>query len=103
MTLDTLMAREAAEAAGVVRAQIERNAGKMRELGAVLRTLAPRAVVTCARGSSDHAATFAKYLIESRTPVLTSSAAPSVASLYDATPRSVAHAVPCDLAIGAQS
>ncbi len=26
--------------------------------------LAPRAVVTCARGSSDHAATFAKYLIE---------------------------------------
>ena len=27
---------------------------------------APRAVVTCARGSSDHAATFASYLIETR-------------------------------------
>ena len=32
---------------------------------------APRAVVTCARGSSDHAATFAKYLMETRLGVLT--------------------------------
>jgi glucosamine--fructose-6-phosphate aminotransferase (isomerizing) len=39
-------------------------------------------VVTCARGSSDHAATFAKYLIETRTGVLTASAAPSVSSIY---------------------
>ena len=48
--------------------------------------MAPRAVVTCARGSSDHAATFAKYLIETRAGVLTSSAAPSMSSLYDAQP-----------------
>jgi glucosamine--fructose-6-phosphate aminotransferase (isomerizing) len=41
-------------------------------------------VVTCARGSSDHAATFAKYLIETRAGVLTSSAAPSVSSVYAA-------------------
>jgi glutamine---fructose-6-phosphate transaminase (isomerizing) len=40
--------------------------------------------VTCARGSSDHAATFAKYLIEAHTRVLTSSAAPSMSSVYDA-------------------
>ena len=46
----------------------------------------PRAVVTCARGSSDHAATFAKYLIESHARVLTSSAAPSLSSLYEAQP-----------------
>jgi glucosamine--fructose-6-phosphate aminotransferase (isomerizing) len=46
----------------------------------------PRAFVTCARGSSDNAATFAKYLIESRAGVLTSSAAPSVSSLYEAQP-----------------
>jgi glucosamine--fructose-6-phosphate aminotransferase (isomerizing) len=50
----------------------------------MLRALAPRAVVTCARGSSDHAATFAKYLIETRVGVLTSSAAPSVSSVYAA-------------------
>jgi len=49
-----------------------------------LRALAPRAVATCARGSSDHAATFAKYLIETRAGVLTTSVAPSVLSLYRA-------------------
>jgi glucosamine--fructose-6-phosphate aminotransferase (isomerizing) len=56
----------------------------MRRLGEALRELAPRAVITCARGSSDHAATFAKYLIEAHTRVLTSSAAPSMSSIYDA-------------------
>jgi glucosamine--fructose-6-phosphate aminotransferase (isomerizing) len=40
--------------------------------------------VTCARGSSDHAATFAKYLFETRAGVLTASAAPSIASVYGA-------------------
>ena len=43
-------------------------------------------MVTCARGSSDHAATVAKYRIETRLAVPTSSAAPSVSSLYDARP-----------------
>ena len=56
------------------------------ELGQRLRTSAPRAVVTLARGSSDHAATFARYLIETRAGVLTSSASPSVGSIYDSTP-----------------
>ena len=46
----------------------------------------PRAVVTVGRGSSDHAATFAQYLIETRLGVMTASAAPSVSSLYNATP-----------------
>src|SRR4029453_1117161 len=44
----------------------------------------PRAAITYARGSSDHAATFARYVIETRANVLTSSAAPSVASIYSA-------------------
>ena len=44
--------------------------------------MAPRVVVTCARGSSDHAATFARYLIETRTGLLASSAAPSISSVY---------------------
>ena len=74
---------EAAEAAAVVRTQLERNALSLAALGARLRLTPPRAVVTCARGSSDHAATYAKYLIEACTGVLTSSAAPSVSSIYD--------------------
>jgi glutamine---fructose-6-phosphate transaminase (isomerizing) len=78
------MFAEAAQASKVVRAQLQHNAAQLRELGDLLRERPPRAVVTCARGSSDHAATYAKYLIEAHTRVLTSSAAPSVSSVYDA-------------------
>jgi glutamine---fructose-6-phosphate transaminase (isomerizing) len=80
------MYREAAQAPAVVGQQLIANAERMARLGERLRNSKPRAVVTCARGSSDHAATFAKYLIETRLNVLTSSAAPSVSSVYDSTP-----------------
>jgi glucosamine--fructose-6-phosphate aminotransferase (isomerizing) len=82
----TLMFGEAAEAAEVVRRQRIQNADMIAGLAARLRSNRPRAVVTLARGSSDHAATFARYLIETRAGVLTSSASPSVGSIYDATP-----------------
>ncbi|NLG77632.1 MAG: SIS domain-containing protein [Xanthomonadaceae bacterium] len=78
------MFEEAGEAAAAVRRQFELNASRVSELGDTLRRMRPRAVVTCARGSSDHAATFAKYLIETRAGALTSSAAPSVSSVYAA-------------------
>jgi glucosamine--fructose-6-phosphate aminotransferase (isomerizing) len=76
------MEAEAAEAPAVVARQLRANAGTMADLGARLRAHPPRAVITCARGSSDHAATYAKYLIETRARVLTASAAPSVSSVY---------------------
>jgi glucosamine--fructose-6-phosphate aminotransferase (isomerizing) len=79
------MHTEAAEGSEVVRRQVDLNGDALRELGAALRKRAPRTVVTCARGSSDHAATFAKYLIETHARVITSSAAPSLSSIYDAT------------------
>jgi glucosamine--fructose-6-phosphate aminotransferase (isomerizing) len=78
------MFREAGEAAAGVRAQLSRNRAAMGDLGAMLREMRPRAVVTCARGSSDHAATFAKYVIETRVGLITASAAPSIASIYGA-------------------
>jgi glucosamine--fructose-6-phosphate aminotransferase (isomerizing) len=84
--MSTRMHLEAGQAAQAVRDQLFCNAELMERLGERLRRLAPRAVVTCARGSSDHAATFAKYLIETRLGVLTSSAAPSVSSVYDRRP-----------------
>lgn len=77
---------EAAQAPAVVRAQLVDNAERITRLAERLRHTPPRAVVTCARGSSDHAATFARYLIETRLGVLTSSAAPSVSSVYEVTP-----------------
>lgn len=86
MSLSSRMYREAAQAADAVRAQLDTNAAQVARIGALLREMKPRAVVTCARGSSDNAATFAKYLIESHAKVLTSSAAPSLSSLYEAQP-----------------
>jgi glutamine---fructose-6-phosphate transaminase (isomerizing) len=81
----TLMFEEAADASNAVRAQLQYDSAAMRTLGASLRKLNPRAVITCARGSSDHAATYAKYLIETHARVLTASAAPSVSSVYGVT------------------
>jgi glucosamine--fructose-6-phosphate aminotransferase (isomerizing) len=79
------MFEEAASASGAVSAQLQHDAAAIGAIGAELRRLAPRAVITCARGSSDHAATYAKYLIETRTRVLTASAAPSISSVYGVT------------------
>ncbi len=75
------MFAEAAQAAAVVEA-LQRSSDVAR-IGAAVRALAPRTVITCGRGSSDHAATFAKYLIETRTGIPTASAAPSIASVYE--------------------
>ena len=80
------MYAEAAQAPAAVRTQLGANAERVAHLAARLRAAPPRAVVTCARGSSDHAATFARYLIETRLGVLTSSAAPSVSSVYEVSP-----------------
>jgi glucosamine--fructose-6-phosphate aminotransferase (isomerizing) len=75
------MFREAAEAADAVARQ-EDAADRLRHIGTALRKRSPNVVITCARGSSDHAATFAKYAIETRIGVPVASAAPSVASVY---------------------
>lgn len=80
----TLMEREAGEAAAAVAAMLSANREAFVAIGRRLRTSPPVAVVTCARGSSDHAATYAKYLIETMTGTPTASAALSIASLYDA-------------------
>ncbi|HYE49272.1 MAG TPA: SIS domain-containing protein [Azospirillaceae bacterium] len=79
---ETLMFREAAEAPDAARRQLERCAPLLADLGRRLRALKPRVVVTCARGSSDHAATYGKYLVETRLGVPVASVGPSVVSLY---------------------
>ncbi len=78
----TLMHQEAADAAAVVRRQLRDNADPVKVVAERIRHYQPRAVVTCARGSSDHAATYAKYLIETQLGLITCSAAPSVSSVY---------------------
>ena len=83
---ETRMFREAAEAPQAIARQLAANAPLLQGLAERLRRDPPRTVITLARGSSDNAATFARYLIETRLGVLTSSAAPSVSSVYDAKP-----------------
>ncbi|HEX9903870.1 MAG TPA: SIS domain-containing protein [Propylenella sp.] len=80
------MLREAHEAPAAVRRLLAENADLCRELGARLRASAPPFAVSCARGSSDNAATFAKYLFEIRVGLVTASVGPSVRSVYSAAP-----------------
>ncbi len=78
----TRMFAEAAEAGSVALRQKAENALAMADLARRLRRLDPKIIVTCARGSSDHAATFAKYLFETRLKIPTLSQAPSISSIY---------------------
>lgn len=55
---------------------------KLAEAGDLLRRRDPSTVVTIARGSSDHAATFLKYAIELGAGVPVASIGPSIASIY---------------------
>ncbi|GAB2494506.1 SIS domain-containing protein [Pseudoxanthomonas sangjuensis] len=81
---DTLMFNEAAQTADVVAAQFARNEAVVAKLAAALRASPPAFVATCARGSSDHAATYAKYLFETQLGFVTASISPSVGSVYEA-------------------
>jgi len=82
----TRMFSEIGEAAAAIARQREANAPTLATLARDLRATPPRFVVTAARGSSDNAATYAKYLIETQLGLATASAAPSIHSVYAAQP-----------------
>lgn len=77
----TLMYSEAAEAGTAVARMLAANAQIFAELGAKLRAAPPAVVVSCARGSSDHAAVYGKYLIWAGTGIPVAAAAPSIVSV----------------------
>jgi glucosamine--fructose-6-phosphate aminotransferase (isomerizing) len=77
-----LMEAEMHEAPHVVARQPDLLASPLRELAARLRHTPPQVVVTCARGSSAHAANFGKYLIERHLGVPVASVAPSIMTIY---------------------
>jgi glutamine---fructose-6-phosphate transaminase (isomerizing) len=76
------MAAEIREAPRVVERQAASLREPLRDLVRRLRERPPRVVVTCARGSSAHAATFGKHLIERYLGVPVAAAAPSIATVY---------------------
>lgn len=78
----TRMAEELAEAPMVLLRQEDVLARPLAELAAHLKRQPPHVVVTCARGSSAHAAAFAKHLIERYIGIPVAPAAPSIASIY---------------------
>lgn len=80
----TLMRRETEEAAEVVARLLEREGRAIADLGRRLRMMPPAAVVTCARGSSDHAASYLKYAVEMSCGLPVASVGPSIASVYGA-------------------
>src|SRR4051794_6817805 len=79
---DMSMASELREAPDAVRRQADRLAAPVADLVARLQRRPPSVVVTCARGSSAHAATFAKHLIEFYLGVPVTASAPNIASVY---------------------
>lgn len=80
----TQMLREIMEIPAVVERQMKEGGPIYRAEGERLRREAPRFIVTCARGSSDQAVTFFKYLVECCIGIPVASMGPSIASVYGA-------------------
>jgi glutamine---fructose-6-phosphate transaminase (isomerizing) len=78
------MAKEAAEAPEAVARFLDRNAKTLSAIGARLRMNPPPLIITSARGSSDNAAGYFKYLTEIQTGIPCCSIGASVVSVYGA-------------------
>ncbi|WP_149141960.1 SIS domain-containing protein [Gemmobacter caeruleus] len=79
---DSHMAREVAEIPEAAARFLDRSRIAVVAAAAALRRKDPGLVVTVARGSSDHAATYLKYAIELEAGLPVASVGPSVASIY---------------------
>ena len=80
----SIMLQEIAEQPAALARTIEAEQGKVERLGAFLKQRGVDLIVIVARGSSDNAALFGRYLLEVITGIPVSLAAPSVYTLYGA-------------------
>lgn len=78
----THMAAEVAEIPQAAARFLDLSRDAVAQAGAALRATDPGLIVTVARGSSDHAATYLKYAIELAAGIPVASVGPSVASIY---------------------
>lgn len=76
------MTEELREAPEAVRRQRQELLAPLTELVRRLKSRPPQCVVTCARGSSAHGATFAKHLIELHLGIPVAAMAPNIATVY---------------------
>ncbi|MFK4819881.1 SIS domain-containing protein [Ochrobactrum quorumnocens] len=82
-TAPSLMLQETEQSPSVVAKLLAAEAATFAEIGRLFEN-SPWVITTAARGSSDHAATFFKYLMEIATGIPVASIGPSVASVYGA-------------------
>lgn len=82
-TSPSLMQQETREAADAVARLWSRSGEAIAKVGTLLRDLNPPFIALCARGSSDHAATFFKYACEMQLGLPVVSMGPSIASVYE--------------------
>lgn len=78
----THMAREVAECPAAAARFLADTGPAVAAAAGALRQMDPGLIVTVARGSSDHAATFLKYAVELLAGIPVASVGPSVASIY---------------------
>jgi glutamine---fructose-6-phosphate transaminase (isomerizing) len=82
MKLAAGMESDLREAAAAVERQSDVLSAPVKALTGALNRQPPSVVITCARGSSAHAATFAKHLFELRLGIPVAAAAPNIATVY---------------------
>lgn len=70
-----------------VAARVLAAASTLEPVAAAIKAARPVAIMLAARGSSDHAALYAKYLIQARNRIAVALAAPSLFTHYQAPPR----------------
>ncbi|WP_082525669.1 SIS domain-containing protein [Mesorhizobium sp. Root102] len=78
----THMRREIEEIPQAVARLLDGSGTVLAEAGRGIRERDPQFIVTVARGSSDHAATFMKYAVELTAGLAVASVGPSIASIY---------------------
>ena len=78
------MRSEAQEIPLITEKQLEVYSQLLPELIEKIKKFSPQLIVTVGRGSSDHAASFAKYVFETQLNLVTASFAPSIETIYHA-------------------
>ncbi|WP_338637177.1 SIS domain-containing protein [Spirobacillus cienkowskii] len=82
MQVTSFMENEVAESPKIIKRQLQNSVTILKEISKRLQLNPPSFVATIARGSSDHAALFAKYAIESQLGIVTTTIAPSIHTIY---------------------
>ena len=80
----TIMADEIRQSPALVRSQLARTGPALEAVAEAVWRIRPRWVSIVARGTSDHAAIYARYLIETQLGWPVGLASPSVTTIYHA-------------------